>query len=974
MKLTQLKLKNFTSLQGQHHIDFCEISDHSDLFSITGPTGSGKSSLLAAIGLALYGDHYKSTLTQVDFVAQTKATARVELTFEKGGHEYLAKWECRKLKKDGTPLKIPKVSRLMFKDGEPCDLNASDILGLDFEQFGQTIVLGQGQFAKFLHSSFNDRKGLLEKIMGQYQLSGLNQTLNQKVKKNRWALDQVSSKIEGVQLYTDEERSQWKQQLLYWQGIEKQLNQSWEWSKDLLQALGDFRQSCGRQLELQKKKHQTQKQLELQQKVLLSVQQEEHVNIKKRQQFQDLQLERTPKILQAIENFKISIEKEKDQKELELEVQQKREWKKNIQVELGKKQLQLKGWKEKITLLKDTLDTVADGNREAQLEHLRDKVSKNQKRVLQLHREKQELLHLSTRLNTFSQKLIPVRQSLVKLEQNVTKGKALVDQIVIKLQTLEELQQKQKVQQSINDCHQLARESGVCPVCAHDYTPGVSQHPAYHSTGPLVQEDQIKQLKLQLSEQQAQVGRWEGELAIKQELVEEFNQEWIELAKTAEAYPPPPFHLAEASSTLQKWQVIQTEKLNMLKQNIQQAQQAEINYRKDQKTLDELNSASHKVDLLNGNIAADQHKIHEAAQDESTLTAKIIQKVKEQEKLLAQFPQYNSLNQAKMELEKLQQMAKDWEVKSQQLRERGHSHQLEVGKLEQSLQNLELELKETTEQKSILLESLDKLWKSRPNLESITEQEIQDKLQAVEIDIQLGIHDDEQLFAHLSLQLERLNLYLDLLAKSQEHVSTEKGQIQGKMEGDRKRGQMLGKMKKDQQQYQLLGERLDQLKEVLGKDEFRNFALAKVEEHLIELANFELEHFFEGRYRLIHKTRKTGVLYDFFVIDHFHPEGKRKISTLSGGETFLLSLAMALGLGHLLSQQTQLDCFFIDEGFGQLDRDCLEQVIEVLFELRGRGKQIGVITHIDELAKRIPVNLQLSKNQGQHTSIHLNYN
>jgi exonuclease SbcC len=88
----------------------------------------------------------------------------------------------------------------------------------------------------------------------------------------------------------------------------------------------------------------------------------------------------------------------------------------------------------------------------------------------------------------------------------------------------------------------------------------------------------------------------------------------------------------------------------------------------------------------------------------------------------------------------------------------------------------------------------------------------------------------------------------------------------------------------------------------------------------------------------------------------------RTASSLSGGETFLVSLALALGLTSLNDKHFDIDMLFIDEGFGTLDSDTLDMVMNTLENLRNLGKRVGIISHIDILKERIPVRIQLVRN------------
>jgi exonuclease SbcC len=105
---------------------------------------------------------------------------------------------------------------------------------------------------------------------------------------------------------------------------------------------------------------------------------------------------------------------------------------------------------------------------------------------------------------------------------------------------------------------------------------------------------------------------------------------------------------------------------------------------------------------------------------------------------------------------------------------------------------------------------------------------------------------------------------------------------------------------------------------------------------------------------------------NFSIVDHRNADEMRSVSTLSGGETFLVSLALALSLAETLSAKggSGLDAIILDEGFGALDDESLDTVASVLEELTGRGLMVGVITHVKELAARAPVRYEVGREGG----------
>lgn len=157
-----------------------------------------------------------------------------------------------------------------------------------------------------------------------------------------------------------------------------------------------------------------------------------------------------------------------------------------------------------------------------------------------------------------------------------------------------------------------------------------------------------------------------------------------------------------------------------------------------------------------------------------------------------------------------------------------------------------------------------------------------------------------------------------------------------------------------------LWQRLDGLIGSARGDKFRKFAQGLTLDHLLQLANGHLARL-HGRYLLRRKT--TGEL-ELDIVDSWQGEVARDTRTLSGGESFLVSLALALALADLVSHKTSIDSLFLDEGFGTLDADSLDLALAALDSLNASGKSIGIISHVAGLKERIPVQIEVRKNGG----------
>ena len=157
-----------------------------------------------------------------------------------------------------------------------------------------------------------------------------------------------------------------------------------------------------------------------------------------------------------------------------------------------------------------------------------------------------------------------------------------------------------------------------------------------------------------------------------------------------------------------------------------------------------------------------------------------------------------------------------------------------------------------------------------------------------------------------------------------------------------------------------LWQRLDGLIGSAKGDKFRKFAQGLTLDHLLHLANRHLTRL-HARYLL---RRKAGGELELDIIDSWQGDAARDTRTLSGGESFLVSLALALSLSDLVSHKTTIDSLFLDEGFGTLDGDTLETALAALDALNASGKMIGVISHVESLKERIPAQIRVDKGGG----------
>jgi exonuclease SbcC len=170
------------------------------------------------------------------------------------------------------------------------------------------------------------------------------------------------------------------------------------------------------------------------------------------------------------------------------------------------------------------------------------------------------------------------------------------------------------------------------------------------------------------------------------------------------------------------------------------------------------------------------------------------------------------------------------------------------------------------------------------------------------------------------------------------------------------RRRLEAEISQDRAEFDLYGA----LGKELKSDRIVSFLQAEALKALAAAAGVHLRELSRTRYDLEYEDDR------FYVIDAWNGNERRSVKTLSGGETFLASLALALALSeqvqHLaVTERERLESLFLDEGFGTLDPETLEAVVEGIEQLGRDGRLVGVITHMPELAERLPVRLKVTK-------------
>jgi exonuclease SbcC len=213
---------------------------------------------------------------------------------------------------------------------------------------------------------------------------------------------------------------------------------------------------------------------------------------------------------------------------------------------------------------------------------------------------------------------------------------------------------------------------------------------------------------------------------------------------------------------------------------------------------------------------------------------------------------------------------------------------------------------------------------------------------------------------------EQLALALGQLEEEQQRLDAQLLETRVVLQSDGERQVCREQLQQELREHagpQALAEELAGLIGSANGDKFRKFAQGLTLLQLVEESNHHLAQL-APRYRLVHLE---GAELDLGIQDTYMADELRNLASLSGGETFLVSLALALGLSELSSSRASLGSLFVDEGFGSLDGQTLDEAIAALENLQATGRQVGIISHVDSLAEKLGAQVRVVR-CGPHRS------
>ncbi|MBT9582266.1 SMC family ATPase [bacterium] len=999
MRLLSLSLEGFMPYRQQQTLDF----RNKELFALVGPTGSGKSALLDAITFAFYGKtpRWQESRPGKDLISQGESRLTVEVQFQVKGRIYQV---IRTVKRAGTH----DAQLRHQQDGEFRPLSAerrttkqvSDelvgLLGMDYATFTKTLMLPQGQFDRLLKPKEpKERKELLIQLAGLTIYDRVADRLAQRLKPLELevrGLEVALSTFEAVDeaylheleqqlLRLQSEREHWQALLALAQQTTQQLQADLQRVAELQQHELAIRQLQARQpaLDQIKQRLQDSARVESQQGHLHHLDQlraqwlslEEHLEQAVEQRSEaELRLQDCRKILTEAQQQALELPTLQERKESLLRLQESLDTYAELEREraaLGLEALhdQEQELRQKLSLLSPALQETIEALERCHADLARlgeagqlaawqgaldacQSWHKARGRGEQLGRQ---LANLETALADLELRLPEVRLQLEQAESQRDRLRHALDQAQ-QQQTGAELRQQLQL-----DC--------PCPVCLQP----VSQLPP--SLGP---DSRLPELRQQLTQaekvlagSQRQLHKVEAEMQAQGEQSQALHLQHQQAQRDSED---------SWQRLLQRTPDPQVVELEALEARVEQAADQDRQRSRAQQELTCITARASQleteVQVSNTRLEALQQQMLQTRQQQQRLEEKLLQRRQQLERTLEVDHDFEAVTRQRLiqvegRIGSLADGLKRAELAAQQadsvLRQSEQSEQIyrdqhgrlgsEVHSLERQLMDIlgRLQLADEQALRSLLLSA-----------------EERDRLQREVEEHGQRLHSAQGRVTTLLDQLQQRRPDAHDLSRAQQSQSDleqgveervrQHGALQQQLQNARQQLEKAGQLR---QAYRAAQHRLalhKKLATMVSVTGLKAYVANRLLHEILRLASGELERL-SGRYQLRLKDD------DILVEDGWNAGETRDVRSLSGGETFLASLSLALAMVEYLAQGSPLESLFIDEGFGTLDPETLEAVTQTLESLQAKGRLVGVITHVTELAERLPVQIRVEKLQGQ---------
>lgn len=1047
MKIHKLIIKNLNSLKGEWRIDFTDPSYKDDgLFAIVGPTGAGKTTILDAICLSLYGrtprlDSISNSSNEIMNRVSTECFAQTTFSCDEGVFRSSFEQHYSSSKR-GSNLQPPKMelandvtNEILANSKSQVPLKVGKLIGLNYEQFTRAVLLAQGQFKKFLEADANDRSALLETITGTQIYSDISIKVFERAKEENLKLTALNHTLSDIKLLTEEQQKE----------LENQSNEIDAQTKKLKNEI----QELGKQIkwinELKKLKDDSEL---LEQK--LAKNREEISQFES----QSNQLLRDKRAQIIVEDYRI---------------------KKHSKESLDNLDSKIVGDERKIDNLKNEIAKLDKDVAQAEtLANAAQKELDDQKPTID------NVKRLDTIIAEKKKDIEPEQNNLKQLQsqfsQACRKAKISPDDLaddltseIIELQIKEVLYGK-----SISDIRQILNDFNELKILWKEALAVKKEIDNNNASIKKFQND-LQQYSQTIEKQNKEKQRLESELKIAEDLYKSlekniaFSNLCMSLEKMrsrlvdnepcplcgATSHPfckdLPPITLTEdekkqkdTSAQIRDLQGKLSEAGNEITKAETQIVQAnrfidELNKKNEslQKQSDDIcenkigcdkdvsvKEAESRIQLISNKTAETQNKLKKAealdAQKEPVHFREAFNKQKlainkkegALNELINQRQELFGTDDPDMKYQQLSAALNDARKKLQQYKETIVSKNTELTSTKHNLDALQEERKTASKQYD---EALEKFNKKLEEQQFTSEKDFLDsrltddqrenyQKRQKELDEQKTRLEERKIANNEALNKleeqnltdkseEELNRQFSQLNAVHDELNRQFGVNKEKLDANAQRKKQHSEIQAQFLQQKTVADNWSYLNKLIGSADgktYRKMVQRMSLEILIDYANEQMS-ILAPRYQLtlpqkvsnnansennsetIKSTPANGKEdMKIFCIDAWQGNAIRPTDNLSGGESFLVSLALALGLSKMSSQNQSMNTLFLDEGFGTLDDETLQTALDAINKFQysdDTNKLVGIISHVDALKERINNKIEVARSSAGVSSI-----
>ncbi|MEJ1360566.1 MAG: AAA family ATPase [Candidatus Sedimenticola sp. (ex Thyasira tokunagai)] len=1073
MRILQVRFKNLNSLVGEWQIDLTHLAFASDgIFAITGPTGAGKTTILDAICLALYGRTprlNKVTKSGNEIMSRQTGECFAEVTFETQPGRFRCHWsQHRARKKPDGELQAPKHEIANADSGEIFESKIRGVAdqiesatGMDFDRFTRSMLLAQGGFDTFLKAEADKRAPILEQITGTEIYSQISIRVHERQREEREKLNLLQAETAGIVILDPEQEKEIGQVLETRQKEETDLAAksadtgkaiTWLTTIDgLKKEIGNLADEASKlqiDIEAFKPDHEklnralsaasldgayatltaTRKQqaddrdaLKTEEEALPGLESsagEQAEALKSAEQQTAQAKEELKAAAPTLQKVRSLDQKLAEQKKAASEGDEG--CKKDAAKIDADKKAQLKEQEKRITA-HETLELV-DGYLQ---EHARDEwlisglagveeqligLLSKQKEIFQKKADQEAAtttLELATKSLDERQKQSGIRkQELEDASKQIQQGKDALSQLLGDRLLREYRTEKETLLREMAfltkiaelEDHRVKLEDGEpCPLC------GAIEHPFAEGNVPVPDEtekkiDALTRLISKAEDQEAAIKKLEEAESLARKNLTEAEKLESAAANDKKAAEKA---LAEVKDGLVKLraefaerrQAVSTKLLPLGIADIPEtdisslietlrarlkAWQDQIKKKVDiEKQIADIDSEVKRLDAI---IETQSTVLAEKRERLETMKTELTAGSEERKALYGDKNPDDEelhLNKAVSDAEGAEKQAREGHNELQQKWNTAKAHveslKKRIDQREPELRRLETEFSAalapvgfsneeqflaarlSSERKAELAEMAKDLDDRQTDLKA--RQKDRETRLATEMARKVTDKSLEELEPQFKEHEESLKELRDILA-SLKHKLSENAAAKERI---KEKQSAIDAQKKECRRW-------ENLHELIGSADgkkYRNFAQGLTFEMMIGHANRQLQKMTD-RYLLI---RDDAQPLELNVVDNYQAGEIRSTKNLSGGESFIVSLSLALGLSHMASKNVRVDSLFLDEGFGTLDEEALDTALETLAGLQQDGKLIGVISHVPTLKERISTQILVSPQTGGRSQI-----